>query len=119
MVFSAQKSSARLRTVAATIVTLSGFGYVAILWLRPLDTNTVLIAGCGAMYLLLGLGLFGLSRTSLILGIVLPTARSLLVLWLIGTSTLHLPSHLFLIADALAICLCTVILQRVRHLPSV
>jgi hypothetical protein len=89
------------------------------LWLQPLDIDAVLTASCGAIYLLLGLGLFGLSRTSLILGIALPLTRSLLVLSLPDADELRVPGYLFLAADALAISLCTVILLRVRHLPSV
>lgn len=113
-----QWSTHRLRTLAALLITASGTGHVATLWAWPLNADTVLTAACGGIYLLLGLGLFGLSRTSLILGMALPLARSLLVLWFLGATQLHWPGYLFLTADLLVISLCAVILQRVRHLPS-
>ena len=114
-----QWSTERLRMLAAVLITVSGMAHIGVLWSWPLTSDTVLTATCGAVYLFLGLGLFGLSRTSLVLGVALPLTRTLLVLWFLGFTELAWLGYLFLLADALVFSLCAVILQRVRHLPSI
>ena len=63
-----------LRLLAAALVAASGAALVAALWLRPLTAEAVLDVLLGAVYLILGIGLLGRSRFSLVLGIVIPGA---------------------------------------------
>ncbi len=70
-----------LRNLAAILTTLSGLGQCLSLWFLPTDPALLLTAALGTLYLLLGLGLFGTSRFSLVLAIVLLPTRSLLHLY--------------------------------------
>ena len=72
---------ARLRSFVALAAMLSGALQVAALWLLPTTMTQLLVALCGAFYLLLALGLFGVSRFSLFLGIVAPGLRAWFSLW--------------------------------------
>ena len=54
---------------------LSGLGQIAALWLREL-TGTALVDGLlGTVYVVIGIGLFGHSRFSLFMAIVIPCCR--------------------------------------------
>ena len=55
----------RLRSLAATLMLLSGISHVAQLWFNPLDTPVLISALFGMMFLLLSLGLSGQSRFTL------------------------------------------------------
>jgi hypothetical protein len=66
----------RLRNFAAILTTLSGAAQCASLWLLPTTETLLLTAILGAMYLLLALGLFGISRFSLLLAICLLPLRA-------------------------------------------
>ena len=66
----------RLRNLAAILVTLSGGGQCLALWWLPTTTTLLGTALLGSLYVLLGLGLFGISRLSLLLGVALPPLRS-------------------------------------------
>jgi len=63
-----------LRGVAASLSSAYGSVLVAILWLRELTEVAVVDALVGAVYVILGIGLYGQSRFSLFLGILLPLA---------------------------------------------
>jgi hypothetical protein len=66
----------KLRNMAAIIVTVSGAAQSLSLWLLPVSPELLLTALTGTLYFLLGLGLFGISRFSLLLAISLPPLRS-------------------------------------------
>jgi hypothetical protein len=66
----------KLRNMAAIIITVSGAGQSLSLWLLPVTPGLLMTALLGSLYLLLGLGLFGTARLSLLLAIVLPPLRS-------------------------------------------
>ena len=56
-----------LRIATATVVTAAGLAQVAMLWVFDLGAPVLLTALAGGCYLLLGLGLFGVSRFALAL----------------------------------------------------
>lgn len=90
---------AKLRNLAAILATLSGASQCLSLWLLP-TTPTLLLTGlCGALYMVLALGLFGIARLALLLAIAIPVLRT----WF-GLYPLELPAWEFLrIAADLAI----------------
>lgn len=65
-----------LRNMAATLMCAAGAVMVAALWLRELNQLAVLDALVGAVYLIAGIGLFGYSRFSVFLGVVIPLGVS-------------------------------------------
>ena len=65
-------SFSRLRNLAAVLVTLSGAGQVAQLWFRDLTANGVAELALGIAYIIIGIGLFGRSRFTLLVAIVVP-----------------------------------------------
>ena len=91
----------------------AGVTMVAALWLRELTQLAVLDAVVGAVYLVSGIGLFGHSRFSLILGIVIP----------LGVSGAFYASHDLVLTidnlryatDGVIAGLCVVVLWMVRH----
>jgi hypothetical protein len=72
---------AQLRNFAAVLASLSGLSQAWSLWFLPTTPTLLMTALCGAFYLLLALGLFGISRFSLFLAVILPLLRSWLSLW--------------------------------------
>lgn len=71
-----ETSPEKLRNMAAILATLSGAAQCLALWVLPVTPVLLLTALTGALYLFLALGLFGVSRFSLLLAIVLPLLRS-------------------------------------------
>ncbi|WOJ96760.1 hypothetical protein R0137_16160 [Congregibacter brevis] len=65
----------KLRNLAAILATLSGASQCLSLWLLPTSPTLLVIALMGTFYLVLGLGLFGISRFSLFLAITLLPLR--------------------------------------------
>ncbi|MFT4768044.1 MAG: hypothetical protein ACI8RN_001174 [Glaciecola sp.] len=91
----------KLRNLAAIVAILSGASQCMSLWLLPTTSTLLLTALTGALYLLLGLGLFGISRFSLFLAITLPPLRG----WF-GLYPLEIPAwELLRIASDLTIAL--------------
>jgi hypothetical protein len=108
---------AKLRKLAATLLTLSGIAHIAALWLRELNGAALADALLGAVYLIIGIGLFGQSRFSLFMAIVIPAAAAALVL---NAFPEHDDIYRTRIAvDAIVILSCTVVLWSVRKNPSV
>ncbi len=66
----------QLRNLAAIVTTLSGAAQCFSLWLLPTTPELLATALLGSLYLLLGLGLFGISRLSLVLAVTLLPIRS-------------------------------------------
>ncbi len=93
---------------------LSGLGQIAALWLRQL-TGTALVDGLlGTVYLLIGIGLFGHSRFSLFVAIVIPVVASGMLLYAAPP-----PEQLRIAVDAAVVLLSGIVLWQVRHNPSV
>jgi hypothetical protein len=105
----------KLRNMAAGITLLSGVTHVAQLWFVELDGPTLFAALFGIFYFLLGLGLAGQSRLSLLLGLIVPAVGSTAA-WMrlsLGLGSGLAYFHIF--ADILVFSLCTYILIKTRH----
>ena len=61
-----------LRTFAAILITLAGAALITALWFRELTETAVIDAVLGAVYLIIGIGLFGRSRFTLFVALVVP-----------------------------------------------
>ncbi len=107
-----------LRNTAATLVTAAGITQIALLWFAPLTSDQVAIAGWGAVYLFVGLGLFGISRTALVLGVILPSLRAGSTLLSLTLPEISQLDFLLLAGDFLVALMCAVVFLRLRHLPS-
>jgi hypothetical protein len=91
----------KLRNLAAVLTALSGTGQCLALWLLPTTPMLLGTALMGSIYLVLALGLFGISRLSLFLAVILLPLRS----WF-GLLPLDIPTWEFLrVASDLAIAL--------------
>jgi len=105
-----------LRGVAAALITLAGTTLIATLWLRELTEPAVIDAVIGGIYIIIGIGLFGQSRFSLFLGILVPTV-SIAVIWL-TLQPIDQVYRLRMSVDAAAAIFSLLALWRVRHLPT-
>jgi len=103
-----------LRQVAATLMCLSGAGQVAALWFRALDGVAVADALSGCVYLVVGIGLFGQSRLSLFLGIVIAATAIGLIHHLAPEPVQAY--RLRTTIDGFIIVFCAIALWRVRRL---
>jgi len=106
-----------LRAVAATLMCLSGSGQIAALWLRELTGEALADALLGSVYLIIGIGLFGQSRFSLFMAIVIP-------LWATGMLLYTVPHpaqvyELRFTTDAMVVLFSAIVLWQVRNNPSV
>lgn len=115
---------ARLRNCAALLALISGMAQSASLWFLPTSASLLMTALCGSAFLLLALGLFGVSRFSLFLGVTLPALRAWFGLWPLPVDAAE---TLRLLADAGIAILCIPVLwsslrpdyQHARHsMPS-
>ena len=106
-----------LRYTAATLMCLSGTGQFATLWLRELTGMALLDGLWGTVYVIVGIGLYGHSRFSVYMGMVVPAAAIGLLLY-----TMPMPEQLYTLrvaVDVTIILLCAVVLWESRHHPSV
>jgi len=111
------KFISRLRNLAATLITLSGIAHIAALWLRELNGAALADALLGAVYLIIGIGLFGQSRFSLFMAIVIPAVAAALVL-----NAIPDPDDIYrarVAVDAIVILSSVIVLWSVRKNPSV
>jgi membrane-anchored protein YejM (alkaline phosphatase superfamily) len=109
--------SSFLRTVAASLLCLSGLGQIAALWLRELTAAALADALLGTVYLVISIGLFGLSRFSLVLAIVIPGAALSFIL-----ITSPQPEQVYILRmaiDAVVILFSSIALWKVRNNPSI
>jgi hypothetical protein len=106
-----------LRNTAATLMCLSGTAQFAALWLREL-TGTALVDGLwGTVYVIIGIGLYGHSRFSVFMGMVIPTAAAGIQIY-----TLPQPEQAYTLriaVDVVVVLLCAVVLWESRHHPKV
>jgi hypothetical protein len=105
----------RIRNFAATLMLLSGLSHVGQLWLVKLDSQAMLAALVGMLYLLIGLGLSGQSRFTLWIACALPAAAAAFGLSML-VDNMRQPLLIWHVAaDALVATLCMYILFRTRH----
>lgn len=105
-----------LRNTAATLMCLSGVGQIAMLWLQPL-TGTALVDGLwGTVYVIVGIGLYGHSRFSVYVSMVVPAAAIGLLLY--QAPLLEQLYTLRAAVDVTIILLCAVVLWETRHHPG-
>jgi len=106
-----------LRNLAATLITFSGIGLIASLWLRDLTGAALADALLGAVYLIIGIGLFGQSRFTLFMAIVIPaTAAGFLLHAFPHPGQVHSAR---IAVDAAVIVSSVIVLWNVRNNPSV
>ena len=108
-----------LRNLAATLLTLSGISHIAVLWLRDVNLAVLMGASFGAVYLFIGIGLYGQSKFVLVPAIIAPAIGAWLALAnneLSSFSTLGLSQ---LSVDLIIIALSAIVLFSVRNQPSV
>jgi hypothetical protein len=106
-----------LRHTAASLMCLSGLGQIAALWLRELSGTALADGLLGTVYLVTAIGLFGHSRFSLFIAILVPASASAVLLY-----TLPHPEQIYLVriaTDAAIILLSAIVLWHARHRPSV
>lgn len=65
-----------LRNATALLTCVSAVGQISLLWVLELGAAVLGVAFAGCLYLMLALGLFGVSRFALFLAAVLPAARA-------------------------------------------
>ncbi len=105
----------KLRNLAAGLTLLSGTTHVAQLWFVELDGPTLFAALFGIFYFLLGLGLAGQSRFSLLLGLVVPAVGSAAAGMRLSLGLGSGLAYFHIFADLLIIGLCAYILVKTRH----
>lgn len=99
------------------MITASGIGQIAALWHRELNDLAVIDALIGAVYLIIGLGLFGQSRFTLFMAIVVPTAAAAYFAGTYpGTSQLYIAR---IAIDGIVASASLLVLWSVRKNPSV
>ena len=107
---------ATLRLLAAALVSLSGAGRVASLWFRELDERAVAALLLGAVYLIIGLGLFGQSRFALFVAISFCGA---VAAYTLGYAALPGPlQQAGLAVDLITVLLCSVLVWHLRDRAS-
>ncbi len=106
-----------LRGLAAIMMSASGVAHVGALWFRELSHTAVQDALLGTTYLIIGIGLFGQSRFSLVMAVVIPAV----FLWFALYPAFLLDSllQLRLAVHGLIALFCLVVLWQVRNNPSV
>lgn len=104
-----------LRNATALLAGVSAVGQISVLWMLDLDTTVLGVAFAGCLYLMLALGLFGVSRFALFLAGILPAVRVL-------SAWNPLPvlqwEQLRSIADLIIAMLALFLLWRARHKPT-
>jgi hypothetical protein len=114
-----EKSIQQQRNIAATLITIIGCSHIAELWFTELSRETLLLALLGAIYLFIGIGLFGRSRFTLFLAMALPAAGIALALQLDPIESMSAVVLLRITTSLMVIVLSTNVLWSVRNNPSV
>jgi hypothetical protein len=108
-----------LRNLAATLLTASGISHIAALWFRDIDEAALLGALLGALYLIIGIGLYGQSRFTLFIAILVPATGAWLALNHTPVAVFAALGHAQLGADLAVVVISAVVLVAVRNNPSV
>jgi hypothetical protein len=109
----------RLRNIAATLLSLSGLAHIAGLWFRDIDTQVLVGAVFGAVYLYIGIGLYGQSRFALVTAILFPSIGAVLALTNSPLSSLSALQLTLLGTSSIVILLSSAVLFVVRKNPSI
>jgi hypothetical protein len=109
----------RLRNIAATLLTLSGISHIATLWIHEIDLTLLVNASFGAVYLFIGIGLYGQSRFALFTAIIFPGIGAGLALKTYELSSFSILGLSQLGVDFIVIAISAVVLFAVRNNPSV
>ncbi len=106
-----------LRNSAALLIIASGVGQVAALWLRELTAAALADALLGAVYIIIGIGLFGRSRFTLFMAMAVPGATTI---WLLRSQP-QIPAGYaaHIMVDILIVLISAAVLWQVRDEPSV
>lgn len=115
----AGKLSRILRNTAATLITLSGISHIAGFWFLDLSNATLFSALFGAVYIYIGLGLYGQSRFTLFLAMVVPAGGVSLLLQYTPVEAMTPLALLRIVGSTLVILFSAVVLWQVRNEPSV
>lgn len=110
---------ARLRNIAATLLSLSGLAHIAALWFHDIDTQMLVGALFGAVYLYIGIGLYGQSRFALVTAILFPAMGMALVLTNSPFSSLGNLQLALLSASSIVISISSIVLFIARKNPSI
>lgn len=98
-------------------MTVSGTGHIASLWLRDLTGEAIVDALIGAVYLIIGIGLFGQSRFTLFMGIIIPAGGAWYVFRYLPYGEPIYEARMTI--DAMVILCSAFTLWQARHDPSV
>ena len=109
----------RLRNIAATLLTLSGISHIALLWIRDIDLPLLVSVSFGAIYLFIGIGLYGQSRFALFTAIIMPGIGAGLALSHFPLSTFSTLGLSQLGVDVIVVLFSAIVLFAVRNNPSV
>ena len=91
---------------------LSGTLQIAALWLRELTGIAVTDSLCGTVYLVIGIGLFGQSRFSLLMAMWVPAIAIVVLLYLAWPlAQIH---TLRIAVDVVVVLLCAIVLWETR-----
>lgn len=104
----------QLRTFAAILITLAGAALITALWFRELTETAVLDAALGAIYLIIGIGLFGRSRFTLFTALVVPALDAAWMLHGTPAAALEPVQLTRLAADGLVVLSAALVLIRRR-----
>jgi hypothetical protein len=108
----ANHPGALLRNTAATLMCLSGALQIAALWMRELTGVALTDALCGTVYLVIGIGLFGQSRFSLFMAMLVPAAAVTVLLYFVPhPGQIH---TLRIAVDVVVGLLCAIVLWETR-----
>lgn len=107
-----------LRLLAAALVTCSGVTRIGSLWFRELTEHAVLSLLVGAVYLIIAIGLFGQSRFTLFVAMLVPAATATLTLDYFSFDSLPPLQLAGITADAVTIACSAIVLWQLRNQPS-
>jgi hypothetical protein len=104
----------RLRTFAAILISLAGAARITALWFRELTEVAVLDAVLGAIYLIIGIGLFGRSRFTLFVALLVPALDAAWMLHRVPPAALNGVQLARLSVDLLVVLSAALVLARWR-----
>lgn len=107
-----------LRILAATLACGSGAAHIGALWFRELSTIAIASMLIGAVYLVVGIGLYGRSRFALFIALVIALVNIGLMKTYSATTELNIFLSAGVVIDVLIVACCTLTLWHVRLQPS-
>ena len=108
-----------MRNTAAAVMCLSGLAHIAQLWLGDIDGRALVAAVFGGAYLLIGIGLYGVSRFTLFLATLVPACGALLALHHTPLTAMDPIGLAQVVGSLVVMALCATVLYQVRDNPSV